>query len=149
MQARTTWAKKMKFVGEAEGHAIVLDAKAPFGDNAALTPKALVAIAAAGCTGMDVVALMKKHKQPLEGLEIDVEAPTVEKTQPPVFKEITLTFNFSGQLEPDTVLESVRLSQTRFCAVSAMLSAAVPVRYKIMLNGEEIGSGEAKFEKQN
>ncbi|MGZ5280266.1 MAG: OsmC family protein [Pseudobdellovibrionaceae bacterium] len=145
MLARTIWTEKMKFTGECDGHSIELDAKPPFGDNTGLTPKALVAIAVAGCTGMDVVALMKKHKQPLESFEVKVDAPPVEKKQPPVFKEIALTFIFKGSLDKEKVIEAVHLSQTKYCAVSAMLSGTVPIQYKIFLNDEEIGTGHASF----
>lgn len=147
MQARTVWTEKMKFTAQSEGHSIEMDAKPPFGNNLGPTPKELVAMAVAGCTGMDVVALMKKYKQPLEALEVNVDAPTVEKTQPPVFKEIFLTFVFKGQLEKEKVIEAVHLSQTKFCAVSAMLSASVPIHYKIILNDEEVGNGESHFER--
>ena len=50
-----------------------------------------------------------------------------------------------SQLERERVLEAVSLSQTKYCAVSAMLAPAVPIRYKIILNGESIGTGEAHF----
>lgn len=145
MQARTVWKEKLKFVGECGGHSVELDTKPPLGNDSGLTPKELVAIGVAGCTGMDVVALMKKYKQPLESFEVKVDAPVVERVQPPVFKEIALTFIFKGKLDRDKVIESVHLSQTKFCAVSAMLVKAVPIHYKILLNGEEVGTGEASF----
>lgn len=148
MQARTVWNQKMKFTGECEGHNIELDANPPFGDSSGLTPKNLVAIAVAGCTGMDVVGLMKKYKQPLEAFEIKVDAPVVENTQPPIFKEIALALFFTGQLEKDKVIEAVHLSQSKFCAVSAMLANTVPIHYKIYLNEVVIGAGEADFKKQ-
>lgn len=148
MQAKAVWQNKMKFIGESDNHSVDLDAKAPFGDNSGFTPKELVAIAVAGCTGMDVVALMKKYKQTLESFEISVDAPAVEKTQPPIFKEINLTFIFKGSVDKDKVIEAVTLSQTRFCAVSAMISPTVPINYQIVLNGEAIGNGHADFKKQ-
>ena len=147
MQARVVWTKKMKFTADCEGHSIELDAKPPFGDSSGSTPKDLIAIAVAGCTGMDVVALMKKYMQPLEAFEVTAEASTVENAQPPVFKEIFLTFHFKGQLEKEKVIEAVHLSQTKFCAVSAMLAPALPIHYKIFLNGEEVGAGDANFKK--
>jgi putative redox protein len=42
-------------------------------------------------------------------------------------------------------MESVRLSQTKFCGVSAMLSKAFPIKYVVRLNGQEIGQGQAEF----
>ncbi len=146
MKARAIWTTKMKFTGESDNHSIQMDAKPPFGDNSGSTPKELVAIAVAGCTGMDVVALMKKYKQPLESFEVQVDAPSVER-QPPVFKEISLVFMFKGNLDKERVVEAVHLSQTKYCAVSGMLAPSVPIHYKILLNDEEVGTGEAHFEK--
>ena len=145
MQARVFWTEKMQFVGECENHSVDMDAKAPIGSSSAPTPKELLAMAAGGCTGMDVVALMRKHKQPLEAFEVSVDAPVVEKVQPPVFKQIQLSFYFKGQLDKDKVIESVALSQSKYCAVSAMLVKSVPIHYKIFLNGEEVHIGEAHF----
>lgn len=146
MKAKTVWRGKMNFTGECEGNSVALDAKPPFGSGSAMTPKELVAIAAAGCTGMDVVALMKKYKQPLLSLDITVETSVAPNVQPPVFQAMELSFIFNGELDKDKVLEAVKLSQTKFCAVSAMLSKALPIHYSVFLNGVEIGTGEASFE---
>lgn len=143
MKAATVWKEKMKFVGQSGGHSVDLDTKTPVGNDSALTPKELVAIGLCGCTAMDVAALMKKHKQPLEALEVSVDAPVVEKGYPAVFTDMALRFDFKGALDKEKVIESVRLSQDKYCAVSAMLAKAVPIHYKIYLNGEEIGAGEA------
>lgn len=145
MQARTIWSEKMNFTAECEGHTLLLDAKPPFGTSSGPTPKELVAMAVAGCTGMDVVALMKKYKQPLEKFEVTADTSVVENTQPAIFKEIALTYYFQGPLDKEKVIEAVHLSQTKFCSVSAMLVKSVPIHYKILLNNEQIGTGETSF----
>ncbi len=146
MQTRTVWKEKMQFTGEIGDHSVDMDTKSPIGNDTGLSPKELVAIGLSGCTAMDVAALMKKYKQPLESLEVNADIAVVEKGYPAVFKDVALTFLFKGTLDKEKVIESVRLSQTKFCAVSAMLSKAVPIHYKILLNGEEINSGESDFE---
>lgn len=146
MKAKTVWNEKMIFTGESGGHSVELDTKRPIGTDTALTPKELVAIGLCGCTAMDVAALMKKHKQPVESFEVRVDAPVVEGAQAAVFKELALTFELKGNLDREKVLEAVRLSQTKYCAVSAMLVKSAPVHYQVILNGESIGSGEAHFE---
>lgn len=148
MQARSVWTEKMNFSAECEGHSVALDAKPPFGSSSGFTPKELVAIAVTGCTGMDVIALMKKYKQPVESFEVSVDATSVEKIQPPIFKDLALTFTFKGQLDREKVIEAVHLSQTKYCSVSAMLVNTVPIHYKILLNGEIIGTGESNFKSQ-
>lgn len=147
METRTLWTEKMKLVGECGGHKVAMDAHSPIGNDTAMTPKELVAIGIAGCTAMDVVALMKKHKEPLESLEIETKINQTESGQPQVFKDVTLTFLFKGNLNKDKVLDAVHRSQTQYCGVSAMIVKTAPIHYKVVLNGVEIGTGEANFSK--
>jgi putative redox protein len=145
MKAVTTWKEKMLFSGETGGNTIAMDAKAPIGTGTAVTPKELLGFAVSGCTAMDVVSLLRKYREPLEALSVDVDAPIREGSQPAVFSEMNLVFKIQGALNPEKVLEAVRLSQTKYCGVSAMLAKAFPIRYKVILNGQEIGSGMADF----
>jgi putative redox protein len=146
IQARIVWKEKLQFVSGSGVHSVQLDTKPPLGNDTGPSPKELVAIALCGCTGMDVASLMKKYKQPLEGLEVSAEITVVEKIYPAVFKEINLMFSFKGSLDKEKVIESVRLSQTKYCAVSAMLAKSVPICFTVLLNGTEIDRGEASFE---
>ncbi len=63
-----------------------------------------------------------------------------------MFKEVKLHFRLKGAVEPARILEAVKLSQTKYCGVTAMVSKNVPVTYTIELNGENIGSGKAHFD---
>ena len=94
---------------------------------------------------MDVVALLKKHKQKLERFSVTVEAPLSEGGHPKRFTRADLTFDVQGEVEPARLLGSVKASQTMYCGVSAMLSRAFPIAYKVVLNGALVGSGEADF----
>ncbi len=135
----------MRFTTEAEAHSFSMDAKPPIGGDTAPTPKQLLLAAICGCTGMDVVALLKKHKQILQKFDIDAEAKLTEGGHPVTFQEVHLTFNLQGPLDREKVLEAIMLSQTKFCSVSAMLSKAFPIYYTVQLNAEIIGSGTANF----
>lgn len=145
MKTTLKWQEKMAFTGEAGGHQINLDAKAPIGGDGGMTPKELLPLAVSGCTAMDVAALMKKHKQPVESLEVEADATMKEGSQPAVFSLLALTFKVTGQVDKEKLLEAVRLSQTKYCGVSAMLAKSVPIHYHVILNGVEIGHGEAAF----
>ncbi len=135
----------MKFDGEVGALKVSMDAHSPLGSDSGFTPKELVAIGIGGCTAMDVVALLKKYKEPMESLAVQVEVVPTEKVQPAVFKDVTLTFVVSGQVNSDKLVEAVRLSQTKYCGVSAMILKTAPIHYKIILNGVEIALGEASF----
>ena len=135
----------MVFEGVADGHAVSMDAKAPIGKSSAPTPKELVALGLGGCTAMDVIALLKKYKQLPLAFSVAVETTPSQGRQPVVFESATIVFFVSGQIEPQKLIEAVTLSQTKYCGVSAMLSQAFPIHYRIELNGAEIGAGQSTF----
>ena len=145
MKLVSTWKEKMLFTAEAGGQSALMDAKPPIGTGAALTPKELLAAAACGCTGMDVIALLRKHKQPVEDFEIEADVATSAGGNPVVFDGMTLTYRLGGPVDPARALEAVTLSQTKYCGVGAMLAKAFPIRYEVFLNGEKIGAGTANF----
>ena len=147
MKARTVWKDKLKFDGFAGQNptSIALDGKPPFGDGSAPTPKEMVAIGLCGCTAMDVAALLKKYKQPIQTLDVSADIQLTEGIQPQVFKDILLQFTVQGQVDEEKLMEAIRLSQTKFCGVSAMLAKACPIRYEVILNGTNIGSGQSSF----
>lgn len=145
MQITCRWQDNMKFVGADSEHQVQMDAKKPFGADSAMSPKELVVSGLCGCTAMDVVGLMKKHKQTIEEFEVLADVAMTEKGHPMVFTSIELLFNLKGAIEPAILLESIHQSQSKFCGVSAMLSKAVPISYRVKLNGEEIGNGTANF----
>ena len=145
MKVKSVWSEKMRFTAEVENHSVQMDTKAPIGEDTAITPKQMLIAAICGCTGMDVVALLKKYKQPLTKFEIEAEALVNEGIHPIVFKEVQLAFKLEGPLEKEKVLEAITLSQTKYCSVSAMLSKSFPIRYTVQLNSSHIGAGSAKF----
>ena len=145
MKLQTTWIEKMKFVAEADHHQVEMDTQSPIGSDTALSPKQLLLAGICGCTGMDVVALLKKYSQPLESFQVEVDAISTEGVQPAVFKSVSLRFKLKGELDATKVLESITLSQTKYCGVSAMIAKSVPITYTVELNGKPIGSGHADF----
>ncbi len=145
MNLECRWNHKMEFTASAGSHPIRMDAKPPLGDDTAPTPKQLLLAAICGCTAMDVVALLKKYRQPLDALEIRAEAQSTEGVQPAVFKEVRLQFLISGQVDPARALESVRLSQSRYCGVSAMVAKTVPIFFSVVVNEQPAGEGRAEF----
>ena len=135
----------MRFTAQSGDHKVEMDTHAPIGSDTALTPKQLLVAGICGCAGMDVVALLKKYKQPLESFQVEADATLAEGVYPAVYKEIKLVFKLKGQLDESKVLESVTLSQTKYCSVSAMVSKAVPISYTVELNGKSIGAGRTEF----
>lgn len=128
-----------------EGHEIIVDAKAPIGKGTGPTPKELLLIGLGGCTAMDILGMLRKQKQTLESLEIEVNVDTSEGGHPAVFTRGTMKVLLRGQIDEEKAVEAVHLSQTKYCGVSAMMTKAFPIEYSVELNGKHIGSGQASF----
>lgn len=103
------------------------------------SPKELVALGIAGCTGVDVVSILKKMRQPLEDLSVDVELEQTTE-HPRVFSTCQLVYRFQGQsLERDRVARATALSYGRYCGVSAMIKrSGCHFELKVFLNDQEI-----------
>ncbi len=145
MKTNTIWKTNMNFVGECGENKVPMDAKPPLGTAAGMTPKELVVIGLSGCTAMDVIALMKKHKQEVKHFNVEAEVTKSTGGYPEVFSHIALTFNAEGNIDKEKLVEAVKLSQTKYCGVSAMLAKALPIEYQIKLNNEIIANGKASF----
>lgn len=148
MKTAVVWKDGMEFNGGVNAHTVPMDANSPIGKGKAPTPKELVAMGLGGCTAMDVIALLKKYKQPPQAFRVEVEIVPSTGAPPIVFEKAILTFVVDGPVDSEKVIEAVRLSQTKYCGVSAMLSKSFPIGYRIILNGTEVGMGSAKFQSQ-
>jgi putative redox protein len=145
MKLTTRWTENMCFTASDDENSVNMDTKPPIGTNQAMTPKQLVIAGLAGCTAMDVIALMRKHKQTVESFEIESDIEKSSGGYPEVFTRGLMIFKIKGVIEPKLAIEAVMLSQTKYCGVSAMLSKAFPIHYQVILNGETITEGQAKF----
>lgn len=135
-KAKITYTNGMQFVGEAgSGHAIVLDTDSEFGGaNTGLRPMELLLIGVGGCSGMDIVSVLKKKKQNLTGLEINVDGKKAEG-YPQKFTDISIEFIVKGRdLSEEAVKKAVNLSMEKYCSVKATLegSATITFSYNIV-----------------
>jgi putative redox protein len=119
------------FAGRTDSNQwVVMDGPEEFGgSNAGTRPKELLLLALAGCTGSDVVAILRKKRVRLDGLEIVVTATQAEE-HPQVFTDIHVEFVFHGEdIKPADVERAIELSETKYCSVSAMLRPSVRITH--------------------
>ncbi len=148
LSAKIKWQAPMAFKAHIREHEFFTDAKKESGGtNLGPNPKELLLTAICGCTGMDIVSLLKKFKEPFWNCEVLAEAE-LTVGQPSVFREIKLNFIIDGEdhLKSENVKKAVDLSMTRYCGVSAMVFRVSPIRYEIKMNGQNIGEGYADFQ---
>jgi len=110
------------------GYSIDLDTPASDGGGEGMTPMELVLISLASCSAMDVVAILRKKRQLVEGLEVRVHGQR-QTEHPTVFTSINLEYVVHGSdVDVQAVTRAIELSRERYCPVWAMLEPAVRIR---------------------
>lgn len=134
MKSKVTLKDQMHFMGMLDGHEIPIDAGPEFGGQGkGLSPKGLTLTSVAGCTALDVIGLLRKMRSEPEDFSVEAEAEVTED-HPRVFTRVKLTYRLKGAgLSREKVEKAVKLSQEKYCGVSAMLKKAAPVEYEIII----------------
>lgn len=129
------WKKGMAFETELYGHKLIIDAdQSNGGEDLGPRPKALMLVALAGCTGMDIVSMLAKMRVELVDLNIKVDGEVTEE-HPKHFISMHITYEFWGNdLPMDKLEKAVSLSDERYCGVSATLKKGIPVTHSIVVH---------------
>jgi putative redox protein len=90
------------------------------------TPMLLLLLAAGACTAMDVVDVLRKMRQPLEALSVEVVGEKAEEF-PQEYKSIEIVYHVKGDVSEAKLQRAIELSETRYCSVEATLRAGVPI----------------------
>jgi len=134
MKTKKAYIKQISgitFAGKTDSnHWITMDGPEDFGgSDASIRPKELILLGLAGCTGSDVVSILKKKRAPLNNFEMNIEAEVAEE-HPQVFMKINLEYVFYGEgIKKEDVERAIDLSQTKYCSVSAMLKNSVEITH--------------------
>ena len=147
MKASIRWIGKLAYQADSRGHKLMMDAKKESGgQDLGMTPKEMVLAGVCGCSGMDVISLLtSKFKLNVQKCEVSAVSTSSEGGHPVVWTKVEMIYDLAGEIPVESAIKAVELSMTKYCGVSAMLSKAVPISYKVLLNGSEVFSGQAKF----
>jgi putative redox protein len=126
VEAKITLTKDMQFSGKAtSGHSLTMDAENESGGhNAGFRPMELLLVGFGGCSGMDVISILRKKKQPVAGLEMNVKGEKTE-TYPKIYKTVHIEYVVKGKgVEKAAVERAISLSLEKYCSVGATLAKA-------------------------
>jgi len=138
-EIESQWMGKMQFNTLVNGHTIIMDAPEKVGgeDNGPI-PKPLVLTALSGCTGMDIIAILRKAQKEVKDLTIKVTGE-LSQQQPIQYISMHVNYDFKGDNScKDAALDAVKLSQEKYCGVSQMLKKALPVTWEVNYNGVQL-----------
>ena len=128
IESKLIWTDSDRFVAQAlSNHAIVVDAGK---EKTANSPVELVLIALCGCTAADVVSILRKKREPFVSLEVLAKGERAPDP-PTVFTEIQLVYRVGGKVSKKAMEDAVRLSEEKYCSVSAMLAKTARITYTI------------------
>jgi putative redox protein len=127
MKAQVKWLGEELFLGTSEsGHTIVLDANA---GTIAPSPMEGVLISLGGCSSVDVVSILQKARQDIQGCVVELSGNRVDST-PKLFEKIHLHFIIRGtNIKEKHVERAVSLSADKYCSVALMLNAKVNITH--------------------
>lgn len=101
-----------------------------YGQSEGPSPMEIVVLALGGCTGMDIVNILKKRKVELRDFQISITSERKEE-EPRVFSKIEVEYLISGErIKEEDVAQAVNLSKDKYCSVGKMLDKTAEIRYK-------------------
>ena len=132
--AKVIWKSNLQFEGSAKsGFSIPLDTSLAEGGGKGFSPMELLLVGLAGCTGMDVISILRKKRQEVTHFEVVVNGARAAD-YPKVYTDIEIVYKVAGRHIDQASLErAIQLSEERYCPAMAMLRKAANItnRYEI------------------
>ncbi len=140
MKAKVTLIDKLQFSAVSDSnHAIILDAGKEMSYDQGCRPKELVLIGLIGCTGMDVVSLLRKMRVLFKDITISADAE-ISTEYPKFFTKIHIIYTIIGDnIDKSKVEKAITLSNERYCGVTAMIEKSSKITYSYNIEKEKQG----------
>ncbi|PRD54085.1 OsmC family protein [Sphingobacterium gobiense] len=101
------------------------------GEGKGVRPMELVLMALGSCSVFDLSSILKKQRQIIEDIQVEVEGKRREEV-PNIFTHIHITFTLKGQLDEAKVYKAAELAVKKYCSVHDMLAAGgVEITYSL------------------
>jgi putative redox protein len=127
-------------VTDSQNHSVFIDTTVEQGGKGeGLRPMQTVLAALCGCSGVDMVSILKKQRQNHTGIKIFVDGEREVGKEPSLWKEIRVRFELTGEVEPSKAYRAAELSITKYCSVAETLRrAGADITFSVIVNGETI-----------
>lgn len=120
-----------------DGNTIHMDGSPDIGgEGKGVRPMQALLMSLAGCSSIDVVTLLKKMRQPLEDIRVEVSGERVDEV-PAVFKKIHMKFILKGDLDTEKVKKAIGMSVEKYCSVGRMLDKTAEITWGVEIEKAE------------
>ena len=130
--------KSGKFNFEAtndNGFKVALDAKPAIGgEGKGFRPMEMLLIGLGGCSGIDIVNVLTKQKEPLVDVKINIKATRKDEEMPPIFDVIDINFELYGDLSIPKVERALLMTFEKYCSVSNILSKSATINFSYTIH---------------
>jgi putative redox protein len=133
-EVKLSWLEGMSFETEINNHKIIIDAdESVGGQDIGPRPKPLMLAALAGCTGMDVISILRKMRVNPDYFNVRVVGELTE-SHPKTYSSMHVIYEFKGENLPmDKLEKAVKLSEEQYCGVSALYKKAITITSEIVV----------------
>ena len=115
------------------GNSILLDNTSQPGAKG-VSPMESVLMAVAGCSGIDMVSILKKQRQEITAFKAEVEGERVVVDDAKPFKKILVSFYLEGKIDEAKAQKAAELSFEKYCSVSKTLEPNVEIGWQVFVN---------------
>ena len=110
---------------DANGHTVNMDSSPDSGGhNFGVRPMQMLLLGLGGCSGIDIISILKKQKQSVDGFRILIDGERHAGKDPTRWKHIKIIFELKGSVEPEKAKRACALSIEKYCSVADTLMGA-------------------------
>lgn len=110
---------------DVNGHVIRIDTSPETGGtNFGVRPMQMLLMGLGGCSGIDIVSILKKQRQPIDGFHMTIEGEREQGKEPSLWQDITIVFELKGDIDPAKARRACELSMEKYCSVAETLRQA-------------------------
>jgi putative redox protein len=123
---------------DSNGHSVKLDTSPETGGlDFGIRPMQLLLMGLGGCSGIDVLSILKKQRQEVKDFKIHIEGEREPGVEPSLWEDITIVFELTGDIDREKVEKACALSMDKYCSVAKTLrTSGSDIKWKVIVNNQ-------------
>ncbi len=121
------------------GNTVHIDASPAIGGGGeGARPMELLIMGLGGCSSIDIISILKKSRQPLEDLQVEINAEREQGKEPALFTTIHAHYVFIGDLQESQVKRALELSLEKYCSVARVLEKSATITWSYEIRAKQV-----------